>query len=68
METDPVSEMLCSLEYRTMNKVQKTGNPMFNKFVSNFANLGCFSKKYYELSFGLYNFWLWPSVYKIRIL
>jgi hypothetical protein len=26
-ETDPVSEKLCCLEYRTMNKVQKLSNP-----------------------------------------
>jgi hypothetical protein len=26
-ETDPVSKMLCSLEYWTMDKVQKPSNP-----------------------------------------
>jgi hypothetical protein len=26
-ETDPVSVTLCSLEYRTMDKVQKSGKP-----------------------------------------
>jgi hypothetical protein len=29
METDPVSKTLCSLEYRTMGKVQKASNPEF---------------------------------------
>jgi hypothetical protein len=27
METDPVSETLCSLEYWTMDKVQQAGSP-----------------------------------------
>jgi hypothetical protein len=28
-EADPISEMLCSLEYRTMEKVPKTNNPWY---------------------------------------
>jgi hypothetical protein len=27
MQTDPVSEALCFLEYRTMGKIQKLSNP-----------------------------------------
>jgi hypothetical protein len=27
MEADPISEMLCSLEYWTMDKIQKLSNP-----------------------------------------
>jgi hypothetical protein len=30
IETEPVSETLCSLEYRMMDKVQKSSNPQFN--------------------------------------
>jgi hypothetical protein len=29
METDAVSEMLCSLEYQTMEKVQKPSNSVY---------------------------------------
>jgi hypothetical protein len=27
METDPISEMLCSLEYQAMDKAQNLSNP-----------------------------------------
>jgi hypothetical protein len=32
METDPVSETLCSLEYRTMNKIKKSYTPLSEPF------------------------------------
>jgi hypothetical protein len=33
METDPISETLCSLEYRTMDKVLEPNNPKSQVFI-----------------------------------
>jgi hypothetical protein len=33
MATDPVSETLCTLEHRTMDKVQKISNPETKKLI-----------------------------------
>jgi hypothetical protein len=45
-ETDPVSEMLCSSEHRTMGKVQKLSNP--KDFVHYFLILIFKSNTYYN--------------------
>jgi hypothetical protein len=48
METDPVSEMLCSLGYQTMDKVQKSSNPKSSYFgleIALFYQTGCHRDK-----------------------
>jgi hypothetical protein len=39
METDPVSETLCTLEYWTKEKVQKLSNPMCYTLSSEFFRI-----------------------------
>jgi hypothetical protein len=49
-ETDPISETLCSLEYRTMEKVQKPTNLKFTSEDSNASNLSHRTRHCFQLA------------------